>query len=105
MRSQRWRCAAGRRRFTLRSMSPARARSSVAHEILYGVDEDAHGHPTVPPPIELAGVRERIANVVTTSISEPLTIVTREYPLPSDAARGYVEAARGAYLLTPGLWP
>src|SRR5436309_13666150 len=66
------------------------AMANDAGVILYGVNEDATGHPTVPSPIELAGARERIANVVTTSISEPLTIVAREYPLPTDASHGYV---------------
>lgn len=58
--------------------------------LLYGIDEDANGRATVLAPIELDGARERVAQVVATSLAEPLPITTKDYPLPSDATHGYL---------------
>jgi predicted HTH transcriptional regulator len=38
--------------------------------LLYGVDEDTSGRPTVLTPITLAGQRERIEQIIRTSIDE-----------------------------------
>lgn len=52
--------------------------------LLYGVDEDENDRITVSAPVRLAGQRERIDQIVQTSIMEPPTIYVSE--LPSDAA-------------------
>ena len=58
--------------------------------VVYGIAEDAHGRPTVPAPIELAGQRERIDQVVQASCAEPPEILIHELPLAADASRGYL---------------
>jgi hypothetical protein len=42
--------------------------------LLYGVGEDEHGRPTVLKPFKIAGARERVDQIVRTSISEPPSI-------------------------------
>src|SRR5215211_4692971 len=58
--------------------------------LLYGIGEDAHGKPAVLAPIELSGVRERIDQVVQTSIAEPPYIEVREFDTRGQPNRGYV---------------
>lgn len=58
--------------------------------LLYGVGEDDHGRPSRPAPFELDGMRERIDQIVATSILEPPTIVVTERPLSDDPSRGYL---------------
>src|SRR5687767_12299532 len=58
--------------------------------LIYGVDENEHGRPTVPAPIELAGARQRIDQVVQTLVDEPPYIEIDELPLDDDPARGYL---------------
>jgi len=42
--------------------------------LLYGVREDEYGRPTVPKPFGLIGAKERVDQIVRTSISEPPAI-------------------------------
>ena len=58
--------------------------------ILYGVSEDEHGRLTVRAPIELEGQRERIDQIVQTSIMEPPSINVTELPIDGDPGTGYV---------------
>jgi len=47
------------------------AMSADGGTLLYGVGEDENDRLTVPQPFELAGARERVDQIVRTSISEP----------------------------------
>lgn len=58
--------------------------------LLFGVGEDQHKRPTNPVPFMLAGVADRISQIVATSIMEVPYIDVREYPSAEDPARGYV---------------
>lgn len=58
--------------------------------LLYGLGEDKNKRLTVLAPIELAGVPERIAQIVETSISEPPFISIETLPLDDDPSKGYV---------------
>jgi len=58
--------------------------------LLYGVDEDAEGRPTVPTPISLLGQRERIDQIVQTLVSEPPTVEIDPVPTAADPSRGYL---------------
>lgn len=61
--------------------------------LLYGVGEDENDRPTVPQPIRLAGARERVDQIVRTSISEPPDIRVREIPTETDTGLGYLVIA------------
>lgn len=58
--------------------------------LIYGIDEDANGDPTVPCPFTLAGAAERIDNVVQMDLSEPADIQDHDRPLASDPTKGYL---------------
>jgi len=58
--------------------------------LLYGVGEDADGRPTVLCPIELKSQRERVDQIVRTSLAEVPYIDVRELPLEHDPSRGYL---------------
>lgn len=58
--------------------------------LVYGVAEDEQRNPTLPRPLQLAGQRERIDQVVQTSIAEVPFIDIRALPLEDDPARGYL---------------
>jgi hypothetical protein len=58
--------------------------------LLYGVKEDRNGRLTIRNPIELAGARERIAQIVETSVAEVPVIDIRPYPTDSDPSVGYL---------------
>jgi hypothetical protein len=58
--------------------------------VVYGIAEDANGRPTIPAPIELAGQRERIDQVVNSSCAEPPEIDIHELPRATDPSRGYL---------------
>lgn len=58
--------------------------------LLYGVGEDDTGAPRVLRPFELAGARERVDQIVTTSIAEPPTVQVRAYPRSEDPSTGYL---------------
>jgi hypothetical protein len=58
--------------------------------LLYGLGEDKHKRLTVLAPIALEGARERVAQIVETSISEPPFIRVHALPTEVDAAKGYL---------------
>jgi hypothetical protein len=58
--------------------------------LLYRVGEDADGRPTVLCPLELRGQRERVDQIVRTSLAEVPYIDVRELPLERDPSRGYL---------------
>jgi hypothetical protein len=61
--------------------------------LLYGVGENEDRRPTVPQPFRLAGARERVDQIVQTSISEPPDIQVREIPTDNDPSLGYLVVA------------
>ena len=58
--------------------------------LLYGVAEDENGRLTVPQPFKLAGARERVDQIVRTSISEPPAIEVDTIPTDDDPGLGYL---------------
>jgi hypothetical protein len=75
--------------------------------LLYGVGEDDDEQPTIPAPLELAGVADRIGQIVATSIAEVPYIDVRDYPLEDDPSRGYVvivvpQSSRAPHQVTVG---
>lgn len=75
--------------------------------LLYGVAEDDNEVPTIPNPIAVAGVGERIGQIVATSIAEVPYIDVRPYPLVEDPTRGYAavvvpQSARAPHQVTVG---
>jgi hypothetical protein len=60
--------------------------------LLYGVGENEDRRPTVPQPFKLAGSRERVDQIVRTTISEPPDIQVREIPA-DDPSLGYLVVA------------
>ncbi len=75
--------------------------------ILYGVDEDEHQRITVSTPIELAGQRERIDQIVQTSIMEPPTIQITEHQIETAPATGYLvvcvpQSSRAPHMVVVG---
>ena len=61
--------------------------------LLYGVGEDEHGRPTNPKPFELVGAKERLDQIVRTSISEPPAIEVHEIQTDDDSGLGYLVVA------------
>jgi Putative DNA-binding domain len=75
--------------------------------LLYGVGEDEDRRPTVAQPFKLAGARERVDQIVRTSISEPPEIQVREVPSTDDSSLGYLAVAvppspRAPHMVTVG---
>jgi len=75
--------------------------------LLYGVAEDREGRPTMPRPIPLARARERVDQVVQTSIAEAPYIDVHEYPTDTDPAVGYLlvvvpQSSRAPHQVTVG---
>ncbi len=58
--------------------------------LVYGLAEDEHQNPTLPRPFDLEGQRERIDQVVHTSIAEVPFIDVRALSLEDDSARGFL---------------
>lgn len=58
--------------------------------VVYGVGEDEHGRPSRLCPIELAGSRERIDQVLRSSVQESPTVRLTALPLESEPGRGYL---------------
>src|SRR5215208_2352267 len=74
--------------------------------LLYGIGENEERRPTVPQPFGLAGARERVDQIVQTSISEPPDIQVREIPT-DDPSLGYLAVAvppspRAPHMVTVG---
>jgi hypothetical protein len=64
--------------------------NSAGGAIVFGIDEDENGRPTILAPVELSGLRERIDSIVRTSISEvPFTTIT-SIATETDKSKGYV---------------
>lgn len=61
--------------------------------IVYGLDEDDHGQPTVLAPLRLDGAAERVDNIVRDGIREAPVVVTKPLRLPDDPSRGYLVVA------------
>ncbi len=75
--------------------------------LLYGVGEDENLKPTIPKPFRLAGSRERVDQIVRTSISEPPDVQVREIPTNDDPSNGYLVVAippspRAPHMVTVG---
>lgn len=104
--------------FDVKAALPARGRNSdLATDVaamstdggvlLYGVAEDQHRQPTVPAPITLAGLPERVDQIVQTSVMEAPYIDVRTYPSEQDAGVGYLlvivpQSARAPHQVTVG---
>jgi hypothetical protein len=58
--------------------------------LLYGLGEDQNDRLTVPQPFKLAGARERVDQIVRTSISEPPAIEVSTIPTDDDPGLGYL---------------
>jgi len=83
------------------------AMSNDGGTLLYGVGEDENGRPTVPQPFKLAGARERVDQIVRTSVSEPPDIQVREIQTNEDPSLGYLVVAvppspRAPHMVTVG---
>jgi hypothetical protein len=58
--------------------------------LLYGVDEDSNGRPSLRSPIKLDGQRERIEQIIRTSIDEVPRFNISAIPTESDPSEGYL---------------
>ncbi len=104
--------------FDAKAMLPARGKSkdlavdvaAMANDggtLIYGVGEDEHGRPTLPRPFELAGAKERVDQIVRTSVSEPPVIRVHPVPTRANPALGYLVVAvppspRAPHMVTVG---
>jgi hypothetical protein len=75
--------------------------------LLYGLGEDENDRPTVPQPFKLAGARERVDQIVRTSISEPPAIEVYSIPTDDDPSLGYLvvhvpASPRAPHMVTVG---
>ena len=75
--------------------------------LLYGVGEDENDRPTVLQPFRLVGARERVDQIVRTSISEPPDIQVHEILTDNDPSLGYLVVAvpsspRAPHMVTVG---
>jgi len=58
--------------------------------LLYGIGEDQHGRPTVLNPLTLQGQRERIEQIIRTSVDEVPNFTLFSIETKSDSSRGYL---------------
>jgi hypothetical protein len=58
--------------------------------IIYGIDEDEHGRPTILNPIPLKNQAERITSIVRTGITEPPVIKVSTIPTTANSSEGYL---------------
>jgi hypothetical protein len=75
--------------------------------LLYGVGEDENHRPTVLKPIKLTGARERVDQIVWSSISEPPVIEINAIPTENDPSVGYLvvvvpPSPRAPHMVTAG---
>jgi len=75
--------------------------------LLYGVGEDQNDRLTVLQPFVLLGARERVDQIIRTSISEPPTIEVHAIPTDDDPSIGYLVIAvppspRAPHMVTVG---
>lgn len=61
--------------------------------LIYGIDEDEHGRPTILSPIVLAGQAERITAIIQTSIAEPPKVSILTIQTADDPSRGFLIVA------------
>ena len=61
--------------------------------LLFGVAEDHNQHLTQLTPIDLAGGKERVANIIQTSIAEPPEVFIQAIPTSTNPAKGYLVIA------------
>jgi len=83
------------------------AMSADGGTLLYGVGEDDNDRLTVPQPFELAGARERVDQIVRSTISEPPTIEVYTIPRDDDPSLGYLvvhipASPRAPHMVTVG---
>lgn len=83
------------------------AMSADGGTLLYGVGEDENGRLTVPQPFDLVGARERVDQIVRTSISEPPAIEVYPIPTDDDPSVGYLvvhvpASPRAPHMVTVG---
>lgn len=83
------------------------AMSTEGGALLYGIGEDENGRLAQLAPIRLAGVADRIGQIVATSITEIPFIQVGEYPCDGDPSRGYVsvlvpQSSRAPHQVTVG---
>jgi hypothetical protein len=83
------------------------AMSANGGTLLYGVGEDDNDRLTVPRPFELAGARERVDQIVRTTISEPPAIEVNTIPTDDDVSLGYLvihvpASPRAPHMVTVG---
>ena len=75
--------------------------------LLYGVGEDEQRRPTVLMPFDLTGAKERVDQIVRTSISEPPLIEIHEVRVDNDPGLGFLGVAvppspRAPHMVTVG---
>ncbi len=83
------------------------AMASDGGTLLYGLDEDENGAPTILKPFDLAGTRERVDQIVRSSISEPPVIEVFTIPTDDDPSLGYLvisvpASPRAPHMVTVG---
>lgn len=83
------------------------AMASDGDTLLYGIGEDEHDRLTVSTPFKLAGVAERVDQIVRTCISEPPDVQLRPIPTEDDPAVGYLviivpASPRAPHMVTVG---
>lgn len=66
------------------------AMSTTGGIVIYGVKENKQAATFEAAPIEFAGVKDRISDVVSSNIQERVDFDVRLLPLPEDAGRGFV---------------
>lgn len=64
--------------------------NSAGGVIVFGIEEDVNGRPTIPSPLELKGQRERIDNIIKTSISEVPVFSVSAIESEADSSKGYL---------------
>ena len=69
--------------------------------IVYGIREDKTAVTFYANPIPLAGVKDRISEIVTVNIQEDVVIEVRPLPLPEDATMGFVVVEVPASIRAP----
>lgn len=58
--------------------------------IIFGIGEDVSGRPTIPTPFELKGEREKIDNIIRTSVSEVPSYTISAIESQLDTTKGYL---------------
>lgn len=64
--------------------------NSAGGVIIFGIDEDTSGRPSIPTPFELKGQREKIDNIIRTSVSEVPSYTITAIESQSNTTKGYL---------------